>query len=73
MLLNLPLKKIVFPTDNNNRSKFQSDNRTAKTFSPMDFVMSAANSYKANEENSKTNQRGETLTWRADDNVFSDS
>ena len=61
MLLNLltPLKKIGFPTDNNNRSKFQSDTRTAKTFSPMDFVMSATNSYKTNEENSKTNQRGE--------------
>jgi len=52
MLLNLltPLKKIVFPTDNNYRSKFKSDNRTAKTFSPMDFVMSVINSYKANEK-----------------------
>ena len=52
MLLNLltPLKKIVFQTDSNNRSKFQSENKTAYKFSPMDFVMSVTDSYKANEK-----------------------
>jgi hypothetical protein len=75
MLFNLltPLKKIVFPTDNNNRNQLQSDIRTAKTFSPMDFVMLLPITRKQMKKILKPINGEKFLTWRGDGNVFSDS